>query len=195
MTIAMTMTNTPAPEPAATATADARADSEAGLASPTARLGTAALTIATVLAGLFAGFFLTYSMSVQLGLARVDDLTYVQTFQAINATIRNAVFAVVFFGCVPAVALAAATSRRRDVRTAAMLTAAAACLVGVVVITFVANVPLNDQLAASVDPSPAEATVARAEFESTWNRWNHARSALSVVGFGLVVVAGVLRRR
>ena len=70
-------------------------------------LSRSALLGATVLAGLSAGFFYTYEASVTLGLAEVGDLTYVETFRAINDTIKNPVFRVVFFGSMPALALAA----------------------------------------------------------------------------------------
>jgi len=60
---------------------------------------------ATVLTGLSAGFFFAYESSVTRGLAEVDDLTYVQTFQAINATIKNPMFGTVFFGSLPALVL------------------------------------------------------------------------------------------
>ena len=58
--------------------------------------------ITTVLVGLSAGFFVAYEVSVTVGLAEVDDVTYVHTFQAINATIRNVGFATIFFGSIPA---------------------------------------------------------------------------------------------
>ena len=67
-----------------------------------------ALVIATIGAGLAAGFFFAYEASVTLGLAEVDDVTYVETFQAINETVRNFWFAAVFFGTIPATAVALA---------------------------------------------------------------------------------------
>lgn len=155
----------------------------------------AVLGVATVLAGLFAGFFLTYSASVQLGLARVDDLTYVRTFQAINATIRNPAFAVMFFGCVPSIAVAAALHRRTDRRTAFTLAAGAVLCTAVVVITFSFNVPLNDELATWVEPTADQARVARADFETVWNRWNLARTILSVAGAIAVATAAVTSSR
>lgn len=164
-------------------------------ASPAPRLAGASLGLATVLAGLFGGFFLTYSASVQLGLADVDDLTYVRTFQAINATIRNPAFAVMFFGCVPAIVSAWVLNRRTDRRAAVALAAGAVLCAVVVVVTFVFNVPLNDELAGWVDPTAAEASVARAEFETVWNRWNLVRTVLSVAGAVAVAVAALSARR
>lgn len=51
--------------------------------APTSAAGTGALIsliIAAMISGLFAGFFLTYQMSVTRGLAIVDDQTYVRAF-------------------------------------------------------------------------------------------------------------------
>jgi hypothetical protein len=45
------------------------------------------------------------------GLAQVDDITSVRSFQGINATIRNANFAVFFFGCVSSIARALVAHR------------------------------------------------------------------------------------
>ena len=133
--------------------------------------------------------------TVQLGLAQVDDLTYVRTVQAINATIRNPAFAVMFFGCVPAIAIAWATNRRADRRTALALATGGVLCAAVVVITFVFNVPLNNELATWVDPTAAQASRARADFETVWNRWNLARTILSVAGAVAVAFAAVTARR
>lgn len=185
-----TSTNTGQAQPAASAT------STGSTASPApGPLAGASLGLAVVLAGLFGGFFLTYSVSVQLGLAEVDDLTYVRTFQAINATIRNPAFAVMFFGCVPAIAVAWALNRRTDRRAALTLATGGLLCAAVVVITFVFNVPLNDELAGWVDPTAAQAGVARAEFETIWNRWNLARTVLAVAGASTVAGAAVTSRR
>ena len=154
-------------------------------------LAATTITIATVLTGLFAGFFLTYSASVVLGLAEVDDVTYVRTFQAINATIRNAVFATFFFGCVPSIAAALFAHRRSDRATVALLTTGLLLCAGVVLITFVGNVPLNDELATYVELNATTAAAARDDFESTWNLLNLARAVLAVGG--LIAVASVRR--
>lgn len=82
---------------------------------------------ATVLAGLVAGFFFTYQISVTRGLAEIDDIAYVSTFQAINRTIVNVWFGFVFLGAFAAIAATLITNRRSD-RTTRMLATAAAVL-------------------------------------------------------------------
>lgn len=146
--------------------------------SPTTWAPSAFLAISTVLTGLFAGFFFTYSASVVLGLGQVDDLTYVRTFQAINDTIRNPAFAVVFFGSVPVTAIAIALHRtRRIVRHLA--TAGLLLTLTVMAITFAGSVPLNNELATYTELDAVSAATARGDFESTWNLLNLARTVLA----------------
>ena len=58
------------------------------------------LTLATLTTGLISGFFYAYACSVTLGLALLPDEQYIEAMQAINATVRNGVFAFSFFGAV-----------------------------------------------------------------------------------------------
>jgi hypothetical protein len=47
------------------------------------------------------------------GLALVDDLSFVRTMQSINATVRSAPLAVIFFGPLPLLVIAALVHLRR----------------------------------------------------------------------------------
>ncbi len=146
---------------------------------------------ATILSGLAAGFFYTYEASVTLGLAEVDSITYVETFQAINDTIRNPVFGLVFFGSLPALAVAAAVNWRTSapIRRALLLLAPMFYLT-TMAITFVGNVPLNDELGEIEPTTTAIADAARDDFEDDWNRLNLIRT---VTAFGsFVTAAGAL---
>ncbi len=157
----------------------------------------ASLGLATFLVGLSAGFFFTYQYSVLLGLAEVGDGTYIETFQAINATIRNPAFGVVFFGSVPAVALAIATNWSTMTGWRRMLLAAALPLyLAVVAVTFAGNVPLNEELAefdnsATGQVASAEAATVRADFEGDWNRLNLIRTGAVVAAFGALAASAV----
>lgn len=132
---------------------------------------------AVVLAGLSAGFFFAYEASVIRGLAEVDDLTYVHTFQAINATIKNPMFGTVFFGSFPALVLAAVLHRRQAWSPKRLLLTVAPVLYAIgMVITFRGNVVLNNELAV-VEPTSVEvAAEARDAFEDDWNRLDGYRS-------------------
>lgn len=145
---------------------------------------------AVVLAGLSAGFFFAYEASVIRGLAEVDDLTYVHTFQAINATIKNPMFGTVFFGSFPALVLAAVLHRKQTWSGKRLLLTMAPALYAVgMVITFTGNVVLNDELAVVAPTSVAVATEARDAFEDDWNRLDGYRSIAFLGAFASAAAA------
>jgi uncharacterized membrane protein len=86
-------------------------------AIPLGRVGSVtrflALTLAILTTGLISGFFYAYACSVTLGLALLPDEQYVEAMQAINATVRNGLFAVSFFGAVLSLLLALAVHAPR----------------------------------------------------------------------------------
>ena len=145
------------------------------------------IAIALVLVGLSAGFFFTYEASVTLGLAEVDDVTYVKTFQAINATIRNFWFGLVFFGSLPALVLAFAVNTNAG--TKVLLAGAFGLYVLCAGITMAGNVPLNEDLAEVTEVTPDSAADARADFEADWNQLNLLRTFAVVASFGILVFA------
>lgn len=145
--------------------------------------------VATLTTGLAAGFFYTYEASVTRALAEVDDRTYVQSFQAINETIQNPAFGLVFFGSIPILLVAAGLqwSAAATTRRAMLALAPALYLVGVI-ITATGNVPLNDELA-MVDSATPTVAAARADFEDDWNRLNLTRGLAFFGAFGATVGA------
>lgn len=152
-----------------------------------------ALLTALTLVGLSAGFFVAYISSVTRGLADVSDAAYVETFQAINASVRNPLFGIVFFGSVPALALAIATNWSTATPPRRILMAVSLPLyLAVIVITGTGNVPLNNDLADVVVTSPDIATQARLVFENDWNRFNLARTFAVVASFVTLAAAAVL---
>lgn len=157
-------------------------------ATPAAR---AALVAALVVAGLHAGFFLTYEISITPALALVEDLTYVTTFRAINEAVRTPIFMTIFAGAAPLTGLALFL-RRSDPRARTLLAVALLAHVAVIAITAVGNIPLNERLAELV-VSPDAASAARGWFEQSWNGWNLARTIATVGAFVATAVALVAR--
>jgi uncharacterized membrane protein len=147
--------------------------------------------------GLSAGFFFTYAVSVTRGLRLVDDATYVATMQSINETVRTGWFAVVFFGPLPLLAAAAILMARLGAPRHAVITAAAAALyaVGVLGVTFLGNVPLNDDLAETTSTSPAALELARHNYEDSWNDLNLIRTLTAVAVFALAATTIANRHR
>ena len=169
---------------------------------PMARIGSVArlltLTLATLTTGLISGFFYAYACSVTLGHALLADEPYLEAMQAINATVRNGVFAFSFFGAVLAVLLALAVHapRPRSRRFVLVALAAALYIGGGFLVTFLINVPMNEELArVSVrELGPAALARVREGYEGPWNFWNGVRTAFSTLAF-LALIGACLSRR
>ena len=151
------------------------------------------LTLATITTGLIAGFSYAYACSVTLGLALLPDEQYVEAMQAINATVRNGLFAFSFFGAVLSLLLALAVhaSRLRSRRFLLVALAAVLYIGGGFMVTFLINVPMNEELArVSVgELGPAALAEVREDYEGPWNFWNGARTLFSSLAFVALIGA------
>jgi uncharacterized membrane protein len=155
-------------------------------------ISSAVLVVAVVLSGLSAGFFYTYESSVTLGLAQVDDTTYVTVFQALNDTIRNVGFGIAFFGTIPAIAAALVLNWGEGILWRWMIGVGLGLYLIGLAITIVGNVPLNNDLAEVTTLMPANVADARQRFEDDWNRLNLARTVTFVATFILLSVTAGL---
>ncbi|MGI8910426.1 MAG: DUF1772 domain-containing protein [Rubrobacteraceae bacterium] len=147
---------------------------------------------ATVTTGLISGFFYAYACSVTLGTALLPDEQYIAAMQAINATVRNGVFAVSFFGAAALLLLAVVVRlpRPRSVRFALLALACALYIGGGFLLTMLINVPMNEELATVSLDAPARVLAeARAAYEEPWNFWNGVRTVFSTLAFGLCIAA------
>ena len=154
------------------------------------------LLAATVLAGLHAGFFFTWSFTVMNGLDAAEAQTAIAAMQSMNANIRNAPFGIVFFGA-PAVALIAAITlvlSRRGLP--ALLTIIGfAGLAATVALTAGIHIPLNEALALQDIPAtPDKAGSMWRDYSVPWTTGNHARAATSLTGFLFLLFAFRLDR-
>ena len=155
-----------------------------------------ALTLAVLTTGLISGFFYAYACSVTLGLALLPDGQYVEAMQAINATVRNGVFAFSFFGAALSLLLALAVHAPRPRSRRFLLIALAAILYigGGFVVTFLVNVPMNEELARVGEAGPTALAQVRAEYEGPWNFWNGVRTVFSSLAFVALIGACFLPR-
>lgn len=156
---------------------------------------TLALVAATLTTGLISGFFYAYACSVTLGLGRLPDEQYVEAMQAINATVRNGVFAFSFFGAALSLLLALAVHASRP-RSRRFLLVGLACLLyigGGFMVTFLVNVPMNEELAQVGEAAPEALAQVRADYEGPWNFWNWVRTIFSSLAF-LALIGACLAR-
>ena len=119
------------------------------------------LIAATVLAGLHAGFFFTWSFTVMNGLDAAPAGTAIEAMQATNANIRNAPFGIVFFGAPVVALIAAGVAMGSGARKTGILAAAGFLgLAASVALTAGIHIPLNEALVAATVPEDAPAAQA-----------------------------------
>jgi uncharacterized membrane protein len=154
------------------------------------------LTLATLTTGLISGFFYAYACSVTLGLALLPNGQYLEAMQAINATVRNGLFAFGFFGAALSLllVLVAHVPRPRSRRFVLIALACVLYIGGGFMVTFLVNVPMNEELARVGEASPVALAQVRADYEGPWNFWNGVRTVFSSLAFVALIGACLLRR-
>ncbi len=138
--------------------------------------------LAILLTGAIFGFFYAWVCSTMWGLDQADPRVAIDAMKAMNASVRNAVFAPAFFGASPALALASLAWWLTGHRRAAAYFGAAAVIYLLFgqVLTFTLNVPMNEALAASVTPSDIDqARTIWAAYSQPWQNWNIIRTLAS----------------
>jgi uncharacterized membrane protein len=152
------------------------------------------MIVAIVTTGLSAGVFFAFQVSIIPAFKLLPDAVYIAAMQSINDIIQNdPFFLFCFIGAGLFLAIAAFMYRTPPGSPRFFLLVAAAVLyiVGVLGVSFAANIPLNDTLAGfSLSSATAhQAALARASYEDPWNAWNLVRTYASVAALALVVIA------
>ena len=139
--------------------------------------------------GLIGGLFFAFSTFIMTALGRLSPPAGISAMQSINAVILNPWFLTAFFGTA-AVCLILAVAAIVSANAAAsyLLAASLLYIVGVIAVTMVRNVPLNNSLAA-VDPASTEGVGVWNHYRKTWTRWNHVRTAASLAAAALFTMA------
>ncbi|RJE82375.1 anthrone oxygenase family protein [Paracoccus onubensis] len=141
------------------------------------------------------GFFFAWVCSTMWGLDAADPRVAIEAMQAMNASVRNAVFAPAFFGTPVALGLTAILLyiRSHHLSAAAFAGAAVTYFCLGLVLTMMVNVPMNEALAGvTVSGDAEEARRIWSDYSGRWQVWNQIRSIGSLTAF-LLALAGVLR--
>ena len=152
------------------------------------------LNAGILLTGLTAGLCFTWSNAITPGIGKLDDLTFLQAFQAMNRAIVNPAFLIVFFGPILLLFLNAYSFRNANPAIfLPFLIAAILFFIGVGLVTIFKNVPLNEMLDKTILETVTETEIAelRTTFEKPWNHWHMVRTLCSFVSFALLL-AGIL---
>lgn len=139
------------------------------------------------------GFFYAWVCSTMWGLDAADPRVAIEAMQAMNASVRNAIFAPAFFGTPFALLLTAGLLLRDGVRGAAFGFACGGViyLCCGMVLTMMINVPMNEALATVTIPDDiAAARTLWQEYSPRWQIWNQLRTAAS--GLALIVSLAAL---
>jgi uncharacterized membrane protein len=155
------------------------------------------LLIGILFTGLTAGLCFTWSNAITPGIGRLDDLGYLQSFQAMNRAIINPSFLLVFFGPVILLFINAYLHRNANPTTFwSFMLAAVLFFLGIGLITVFKNVPLNELLdkTALENLSAAELKELRLKFEKPWNRWHIQRTIASFTAFALLVTGLIFNK-
>lgn len=159
------------------------------------RLLTALSIISIVFCGAIFGFFYAWVCSTLWGLDAADPRVAIQAMQAMNASVRNAVFFPAFF-LTPVVLIltAAAMGLARQAPSAKyFLAAAGVYLTFGLALTTTVNVPMNETLAATSVPTDVdEARRIWEAYSDRWQFWNQVRTAAS--GIALILACFGLAR-
>jgi uncharacterized membrane protein len=155
------------------------------------------LFITILFSGLVAGLLYSYSCSVNPGLKALSDKEYLHAMQSINRAIQNPVFFISFMGLLLLLPLCSWLSYKQATAIPFMyvLIAAIVYIVGVIGVTVVGNIPLNNQLEKFnlTNADAAQITDMRLRFEGAWVSWHTVRTGASIISFG-VLIWGLLKK-
>lgn len=148
------------------------------------------------------GFFYAWVCSTLWGLDAISPAIAIQAMQAMNASVRNAVFFPAFFLTPAVLAITAAALVRVDRGDAGLWFGLAATVyaVGGFGVTVILNVPMNEALALIELPlEPAAAEAVWRDYSSAWQVWNQVRAlacaaAVLLTGIGLLTTGPVSHR-
>ena len=148
---------------------------------------------AILLTGLMAGIFFTWSNTVKPGIGKLVDIEYLRALQSMNRVILNNVFRIVFFGAIISLALIPVFYFNLYPKNIFWLFTLSFIiyLVGVLGVTALGNIPLNEIL----DKTNLESITLeeikdlRESIEVKWNNFNLIRSISSLITFTLLVIS------
>ena len=150
----------------------------------------AAIFAAALGSGLMAGLFFVFSAFMMTALARLGAPQGIAAMQSVNVAILNPLFLVVFMGTA-VLSLVTAVGAIWNWSTAGsgwMLAGSLLYLVGIMAVTMLFNVPLNDALAA-VDPASGEGAALWERYLDVWVKWNHVRTVSGLCALAAFIMA------
>ena len=148
--------------------------------------------LAILHSGAMFGFFYGWVCSTMWGLDAADPDVAISAMQAMNASVRNPVFALGYFGTPFVLVAVALVAWKGKERHAAVLFGMGSLLyvLGIMVPTTMVNVPLNETLAVVEVPlGAARAQEVWQSYSAPWQFWNTIRAVVAGAALLLAAVA------
>jgi uncharacterized membrane protein len=146
--------------------------------------------VAALGSGVVGGVFFAFSSFVMPGLARMPAAGGIAAMNSISVTAVTPMFMTALFGTA-LVCLVVGIGAAMDWSQPGSLWLVAGSLlylIGIVMVTIIFNVPLNDALAA-VDPASAKGMTLWTTYLSDWVLWNHVRAITGIAALGCFIAA------
>lgn len=153
------------------------------------------LIATTILTALMAGFFFSYSISVSLGLGKLNDKGFLEAMKHINQEVQNPIFFICFFGTL-ILLFGSCFLHYNKPSFKFLLIATFFYFLGVLLVTIFANVPLNNKLELFDISNSTELTAKqmRNVFENRWDFWNNIRTVSSILSLLFLILTCVFKR-
>ncbi|ESY74009.1 DUF1772 domain-containing protein [Mesorhizobium sp. M0051] len=137
--------------------------------------------IAAIGSGVIGGVFFAFSTFVMPGLGRMPAAGGIAAMNSINVTAVTPLFMTALFGTALACLIVGAGAVMDWSQSGSLWLIAGSLvyLIGIVVVTMVFNVPLNDALA-TVDPASASGASLWSRYLNEWVMWNHVRTVSGI---------------
>lgn len=156
-----------------------------------ASLAKAFAIASTLLSGAIFGFFYAWVCSTMWGLDQADPRVAIAAMQAMNASVRNALFFPAFFLTPALLGVTALLCLAWRARSAGICFASAAALYVVLgfLLTMTINVPMNEELAVLQVPEDVDSAArAWSDYSRPWQFWNSVRA----IACGAVLVLSAI---
>ena len=128
--------------------------------------------------GLIAGFFLTFSDFLMRALSLSKPSAGIEVMQIINVEVWKSVFIVLLWGFVAITACLGiyAFFNLSGPALPYILAGSSSYIIGVLGVSYLFNIPMNDRLAALDFNTPAATTYWRETYLPRWTFWNYLRA-------------------
>jgi len=149
------------------------------------------VTLAAALgAGIMGGLFFIFSNTIMASFAKLTPAQGIAAMNSINVTILNGTFLSIFMGTALLCVALIVGWFLGWIPSGSLFTLAAALvyLVGIIGVTIIFNVPMNDTLA-TMQPDSTQGVELWQDYLTRWTMWNHVRTVAGIMSSGLFILA------